>query len=77
VIPKVAGKGKSFKGAGQYYLHDKKADSAERVAFTHTLNLPTDDPELALRHMAYTAMHQDEIKARAGVKATGRMTGRT
>jgi hypothetical protein len=77
MVPKVAGKGKSFKDAGQYYLDDKKADSAERGAFTHTLNLPTDDPELALRHMAYTAMHQDEIKARAGVKATGRKSAQS
>jgi hypothetical protein len=77
MVPKVAGKGRSFKGAGQYYLHDKNADSADRVAFTHTLNLPTDDPELALRHMAYTAMHQDRIKAQAGVKATGRKSAQS
>jgi hypothetical protein len=72
MVPRVAGKGASFKGAGAYYLHDKQADTAQRVAFTHTENLPTNDPELALRHMAYTAMHQDEIKALAGTKATGR-----
>jgi hypothetical protein len=24
MIPKVAGKGRSFKGAGLYYLHDKE-----------------------------------------------------
>ena len=71
------GKGTSFKGAGAYYLHDKEADTAERVAFTHTENLPTNDPELALRHMAYTAMHQDQIKAQAGVKATGRKSAQS
>ena len=72
MVPKVAGKGKSFKGAGLYYLHDKKAATAERVAFTHTENLPTDDPERAMRFMAYTAMRQDELKAASGTAKTGR-----
>ena len=77
MVPKVAGKGTSFKGAGAYYLHDKQAATAQRVAFTHTENLPTNDPEMALRHMAYTAMHQDEIKALAGIKATGRKSAQS
>lgn len=72
MVPRVAKKGKSFKGAGLYYLHDKKASTAERVAFTHTENLPTDDAELALKVMAYTALSQDHLKAQSGVKATGR-----
>ena len=72
MVPKVAGKGASFKGAGLYYLHDKGAGSAERVAFTHTENLPTSDPERALKCMAYTAMHQNEIKEAAGGAKTGR-----
>ena len=55
MVPKIAAKGKNFKGAGDYYLHDKNADTKERVAFTHTLNLPTDDPEKAIRLMARTA----------------------
>lgn len=72
MVPKVAGKGTSFKGAGLYYLHDKGASTSERVAFTHTENLPTDDPELALRYMAFTAMRQAELKARSGAARTGR-----
>jgi len=72
MVPKVAGKGKSFKGAAAYYLHDKQARSSERVAFTHTLNLPTQDAELAWRIMARTAATQNEIKAAAGSPATGR-----
>ena len=72
MVPKVAGKGKSFKGAGLYYLHDKKASTSERVAFTLTENLPTDNPELALRYMAYTAMRQGELKAAHGAAMTGR-----
>lgn len=72
MVPKVAGKGSSFKGAGLYYLHDKKALTSERVALTHTENLPTDDPELALKMMAYTALHQAELKAASGAAKTGR-----
>lgn len=72
MVPKIAAKGKSFKGAGLYYLHDKGADSKERVAFTHTENLPTNSPDKAVACMARTAMHQNEIKARAGGSAKGR-----
>ncbi|MFW6027321.1 MAG: relaxase/mobilization nuclease domain-containing protein [bacterium] len=72
MVPKVAKKGTSFKGAGQYYLHDKQADTAERVEFTHTENLPTDNPETAIKCMAHTAMRQNEIKAANGAARTGR-----
>lgn len=72
MIPRVGEGGSSFKGAGLYYLHDKDAATSERVAFTHTLNLHTDNPETALKVMAWTAMHQDDLKRSAGVKATGR-----
>jgi hypothetical protein len=72
MIPRVGEGGSSFKGAGLYYLHDKGADTDERVAFTHTLNLHTDDPEKALKVMAWTAEHQNDLKRSAGVPATGR-----
>ncbi len=72
MVPRVADKGTSFKGAGLYYLHDKNALTAERVAFTHTENLPTDNPDLALKVMAHTAMRQDELKAWSGQAKTGR-----
>ena len=72
MVPKVAGRGNSFKGAAQYYLHDKGAQTAERVAFAETVNLPTRDPEKAFKCMAWTALHQNEIKARAGGSAKGR-----
>lgn len=62
-----------------YYLHDKREDAAgphletaERVAWTATRNLATDDPQLAKRIMIATSLHADELKAAAGVKATGR-----
>lgn len=71
MIPSVAGKGRSFVGAGLYYLHDKKASTRERVAFTHTENLPTRDPDKAIKCMAWTAMHQRDIKMRAGGSTRG------
>lgn len=72
MVPKVAAKGTSFKGAGLYYLYDKKANTAERVVFTHTENLATNDPEIALKMMAHTAMNQNQIKAASGAARTGR-----
>jgi hypothetical protein len=72
MVPKVAGKGRSFVGAGLYYLHDKGASTRERVAFTHTENLPTRDADKAIKCMAYTAIRQQQIKARAGGSAKGR-----
>lgn len=72
MIPRVGPGGASFQGAGLYYLHDKDALTSERVAFTHTLNVHTDSPDRALKVMAWTAMHQAELKRSAGVVATGR-----
>ncbi|MDL5051499.1 relaxase/mobilization nuclease domain-containing protein [Oscillatoria amoena NRMC-F 0135] len=72
MVPRIAQRGHSFKGAGQYYLHDKQADTNGRVLWTHTLNLPTQDPEKALKWMAYTAMNASRLKKQAGVASTGR-----
>ncbi len=72
MVPNVTKGGTSFKGAAAYYLHDKDAETAERVAWTETVNLITSDPEKATRVMAATAMAQNELKIEAGIKATGR-----
>jgi Relaxase/Mobilisation nuclease domain len=72
MIPKVARKGSSFVGAGLYYLHDKGTSTKARVAFTYTENLPTRDADKAIKCMAYTAIRQQQIKARAGGSAKGR-----
>ena len=72
MVPYVAQRGHSFKGAGKYYLHDKEADTSERVEWTYTHNLPTNDAEKAMGWMAYTAMNADKLKDRAGVAKTGR-----
>ena len=54
MVPKVTSAGRSFKGAARYYLHDKQADTSERVAFVETVNLPTNDPRRAVAHMVDT-----------------------
>lgn len=73
--PNAAQKGRSFKGVIIYIIHDPdQAESDERVLFTETRNLRTDDPEKAAKVMAYTALHAGELKAAAGHKATGRKT---
>jgi len=77
MTPRIAKAGTSFKGAALYYLHDKDAQTSERVAFTHTLNLPTNDPRLAVRHMIDTAVNADTLKKLAGEKTTGRKTKTT
>jgi|GEM_PF-776803 len=68
----VGSHGTSFKGLMAYLLHDKEADTSERVAWTHTRNLATDDPEKAWKIMVGTAKCQAELKADAGVGNTGR-----
>ena len=73
MVPKLHAKGSSFRGAAQYLLHDKgRAQSGERVAWTETRNLAVDDPDVAWRIMAATAMDQGRLKEQAGVRNTGR-----
>lgn len=72
MVPWIANRGNSFKGAGMYYLHDKEAQTSERVAWTYTHNLPTDDPHKAMKWMAATAIQSDMLKKEAGIKPTGR-----
>lgn len=73
MIPRVT-QGSSFKGAFQYYMHDKNAQTRERIGWTSTVNMYTDDPDKAWKVMAYTAKHQDRLKQASGQKATGRKT---
>lgn len=73
MTPKLVGFGKSFKGLGLYVLHDPdRAQSADRVAWTETRNLGTQDGDLAWRVMAATAMNQAALKRQAGIPNTGR-----
>ena len=71
MVPKIAEQGHSFKGAGLYYLHDKEAATSERVAWTQTNNLRTNDPEKAMKVMAWTAIHSDDLKRQSGQSMAG------
>ena len=78
MVPNVAKRVSSFKGCFAYHLHDKAEEceellsTSERVEWTETRNLATNDPELASRVMAATAMDKDRLKRQAGIKNTGR-----
>ena len=66
MIPKDHGFGTSFKGVGQYLLHDKgHANTNERVTWTHTEGFGTSDAETAFRIMAAVAMDADRLKRQA------------
>lgn len=78
MVPKIIAKGTSFKGAAQYLLHDKGTlETSERVTWTEVRNLMSDDPEMAWRIMAATAMDQSRLKENAGVPNTGRKSNKS
>ena len=62
MVPNINTRGHSFKGVTAYLLHDKNAETSERLAWTQTYNLHTDDVEKASRFMAWTDMSRDHIK---------------
>jgi len=74
MVPKLHAKGSSFRGLVAGYLLRGKdgAEKADRVAWTSTRNLATDDPQLAWRLCAAVAMDAPRLKEKAGVKNTGR-----
>jgi hypothetical protein len=83
MIIRIQASGGSFRGAGQYYLHDKVADasidkalkpqSAERVWFTETRNCMNQEPFRALDEMWGVAADQQYLKMQAGVGRGGRV----
>jgi hypothetical protein len=70
MIIKLHKAGRSFKGVCRYLTHDAKAETAERVAWTGTVNLANDDVPLAVNEMLWTFRSADALKREAGV-ATG------
>lgn len=73
MIPNLSPAGRSFKGAFAYHMHDKEqTDTAERVGWTASRNLVTDDARTAERVMIATAKDADRLKDQAGIKSTGR-----
>lgn len=72
MVPKLIASGKSFKGLAMYLGHDPHAETAERVAWTHTLNCAFDDVASAVHEMLTTYEDADLLKAEAGVRGGGR-----
>lgn len=83
MIAKVNPSGKSFRGLVDYCLGEVQADAeertpeeqarpADRVAWSETVNLPTDDPRKAARMMAATVQYGEDLKRLAGVPDGGR-----
>ncbi len=74
MIVKIMSSGKSFSGAADYLTHDPKAETDERVAWTHTLNLANDHVPSAVNEMLWTARDAELLKQEAGIRAGGRAT---
>ncbi|MEA2823015.1 MAG: hypothetical protein QOJ86_5019 [Bradyrhizobium sp.] len=73
MVPKLFRSGKSFKKLAAYLLHDAdKAETSQRLRWTHTLNLASDDPKLAVDEMLWTYRGADWLKQQAGVASGGR-----
>lgn len=62
MVPNINNRGQSFKGVTAYLMHDKGAATSERVAWSETYNMHTQDVEKASRYMAFTDLARDEIK---------------
>lgn len=71
MIVKLFSSGKSFKGLARYLTTDPKANTAERVAWTHTLNLASDAVSSAVHEMLWTYRAADQLKRQAGVPTGG------
>lgn len=72
MIPRIAKGGRSFKGAFDYYMHDKGGRTSDRVAWAQTENMLTEDPQLAWKVMAFTAEAQSRLKEASGQSRAGR-----
>lgn len=71
MIVNINPRGHSFKGVTAYLMHDRGAETSERVLWTSTHNLHTDDIEKASRFMAWTDMNRDDLRENnVGRKAT-------
>ena len=78
MVTKISTPGRSFGGVADYCLHDRwvpgqgHPEGAERVEWTETRNLATEQGDRAARIMAATAEASPELKRLAGAAATGR-----
>lgn len=71
MVPRLHKRGKSFKGACSYILHDPGASTTERVLCAETLNL-SGAPDNAWREMHATWKDRVRLKRAAGVDLRGR-----
>jgi hypothetical protein len=74
MIVRIHSAGKSFKGLATYLTHDPKANTEERVGWTHTINLANDHVPSAVDEMLWTARSAELLKQEAGLRAGGRAT---
>ncbi|MFZ5625228.1 MAG: relaxase/mobilization nuclease domain-containing protein [Gemmatimonadota bacterium] len=58
----VSSSGKSFRALAAYLAAGRNGDARDRVAWTASRNLPTDDPELAATFMRATASQSDRVE---------------
>jgi Relaxase/Mobilisation nuclease domain len=72
MVPNLRPAGKSFKWLAYYLSHDPQAQSTERVAWTHTLNLANDTVPEAINEMLWTYRAADWLKHQAGIPMGGR-----
>jgi hypothetical protein len=77
MIVKIHKSGKSFSGTAAYLTHDPKAETAERVGWTHSINLANDHVPSAVDEMMWTARNAELLKQEAGIRAGGRATENT
>lgn len=63
--------GRSFKWLAEYLGHDVKAQTNERLAWTHTLNCAHDDIPSAVHEMLHVYLDRDFLRAQAGVRPGG------
>jgi hypothetical protein len=71
MITRLLPAGRSFKGLALYLGHDPKSNTADRVAWTHTINCAHDHVPSAVHEMYSTAMEAELLKQEAGVRSGG------
>ena len=71
MTPVIHARGFSFKGICAYLMHDVKAASRERVEWTETNNLHTQNITTAAKVMAWTDINAQSLKRASGVSTAG------
>jgi hypothetical protein len=72
MIVKIHRSGRSFVGVTRYLAHDPNAKTADRVAWTHTLNLAEDTHlPTAVHEMLWTYRAADSLKRASGISTGG------